>query len=218
MIKISISIICIFTINISCQKKNEVSNTSKSTIDTLYEPPKSLYFDNDNIKDEVKVQSKQSNDLSSFILSVQLSSLNKTIKIPVFNNSILYNNIEADYFLSDPINKNKIIELRIDYANQETVPNNSGEKKNLIEKIKFRFNPKNRKIQVIGYDLSYSKDNRNKYIKSFNFITGKYYSSGYFNNEKKDTSGWASELQNIYTENWNRDLLDKITLYGNEVE
>lgn len=210
--------ICLFTINISCQKKNVVSNSSKSTIDTLYEPPKSLYFDNDNIKDEVKVQAKKTDDLSSFILSVQLSSLNRTIEIPIFNNSILYNNIEADYFLSDPTNKDKIIELRVDYANQITKPNVSGEKKNLIEKIKIRFDPKNKKIQVIGYDLSYSKDNRNKYIKSFNFITGKYYSSYYFDNEKKNTSGSTSELKNIYTENWNRDFLNKLMLYGNDVE
>lgn len=210
--------ICLFTINISCQKKNVVSNSSKSTIDTLYEPPKSLYFDNDNIKDEVKVQAKKTDDLSSFILSVQLSSLNRTIEIPIFNNSILYNNIEEDYFLSDPINKDKIIELRVDYADQITNPNIFGEKKNLIEKIKIRFDPKNKKIQVIGYDLSYSKDNRNKYIKSFNFITGKYYSSCYFDNKKKNTSGWASELKNIYTENWNRDFLNKLMLYGNDVE
>lgn len=211
-------VVCILTINISCQKKNTINNSSKSNIDTLYEPPKSLYFDNDNIKDEVKIQSKQSNDFSSFILSVQLSSLNKTIEIPVLNNSILYNNIESDYFLSNPIDKDKIIELRVDYANQITKPNISGEKKNLIEKIKFRFNPKNKKIQVIGYDISYSKNNRNKYIKSFNFITGKYYSSCYFDNEKKDASGWSSELQNIYIENWNRNFLNKLILYGGEVE
>ncbi|MFC3160733.1 hypothetical protein ACFOEQ_21780 [Chryseobacterium arachidis] len=172
----------------------------------MYEPPKSLYFDDDNTQDEVKIQSKKSDDLSNFILSVQLSSLNKIIEIPVLNNSILYNNIKSDYFLNDPIDKDKTIELRIDYANQITKPNISGEKKDLIEKIKIRFNPKNKKIQVIGYDLSYSKENKNKYIKSFNFITGKYYSSCYFGNEKKDTSGWSSELQNIYTENWNRDF------------
>lgn len=209
---------CIIFGNISCKKGNTENNfvqSSKDTLDSYYE---TLYFDDDNIKDKIEVKAKQNPEFSSsFILSTYLSSLNKTVEIPILNNSILYNNIEADYYLSDPIIKNKIITLRVDYADQITKPNISGEKKNVIEKMKFRFDPKNKKIQVIGYDLSYSKAKKN-YSKSFNFITGKFYCSSYFDGKKEETSGWAQELQNIYSENLNRDFLNKILLYGNEIE
>ncbi|WP_160139943.1 hypothetical protein [Chryseobacterium sp. c4a] len=191
---------------------------AKSTIDTLYEQPKSLYFDDDNIKDTAKIQEKNSNELLNFILYIYLSSLNKTLEIPILNNSILYNNVEADYYLSDPIIKDKVIEIRIDYADRTTKPNISGEKKSLTENIKFRFNSKNKKIQIIGYDLSYIKDGKRNYKKSFNFITGKYYASCYLDREKKDTSGWAAELQNVYIDNWNSDFINKLLLYGNEIE
>ncbi|WP_110009225.1 hypothetical protein [Chryseobacterium sp. 2VB] len=124
------------------------------TNETQYETP---YFDDDHIKDKAIIKAKQNTELSSFILSIDLSSLNKTVEIPILNNSILYNNTEADYYLSDPIINNKIITIRVDYADQVTKPNISGEKKNVIEKMKFRFDNKNKKIQVIGYDLSYKK-------------------------------------------------------------
>lgn len=127
------------------------------TIDTIKSQYQALYFDDDNIKDKAVIKAKQNTELSSFILSIYLSSLNKTVEIPILNNSILYNNTEAGYYLSDPIIKNKIITIRVDYADQITKPNISGERKNLIEKIKFRFDTKNKKIQVFGYDLSYTK-------------------------------------------------------------
>ncbi|WP_223600479.1 hypothetical protein [Chryseobacterium sp. GVT01B] len=127
------------------------------TIDIIKSQYRALYFDDDNIKDKAVIKAKQNTELSSFILYIYLSSLNKTVEIPILNNSILYNNTEADYYLSDPIIKNKIITIRVDYADQITKPNISGERKNLIEKIKFRFDTKNKKIQVIGYDLSYTK-------------------------------------------------------------
>ncbi|SEM42142.1 hypothetical protein SAMN05421856_103130 [Chryseobacterium taichungense] len=91
-------------------------------------------------------------------------------------------------------------------------------KKNIIEKIKFRFNDKSKKVQIIGYDLSYKKENKSSYSKSFNFITGKFYCSINLNGEKKETSGQASELQNIYIEKWEPDFLNKLLLYGNEIE
>lgn len=168
--------------NISCKKNNIDSIITKSTIDTQY---KTLYFDDDKIKDKVEVKATQKIELSSFVLSIYLSTLNKTIEIPFLNNSILYNNIEAAYYLSDPIIKDKVIELRIDYADQITKPNISGERKDLIEKIKFRFDTKNKKIQIIGYDLTYTKDKERNYTKSFNFLIGKYYSSCYFDDQKK---------------------------------
>lgn len=195
----------------SCKENNT------KAIDTVKTQNKTLYFDDDNIKDKAVINSKQNTELSSFILSIFLSSLNKTVEIPILNNSILYNNTEADYYLSDPIINNKIITIRVDYADQVTKPNISGEKKNVIEKMKFRFDNKNKKIQVIGYDLSYTKAKKN-YSKSFNFITGKFYSSSSFDGKKEETSGWASELQNIYIENWNSDFIGKLSLYGNEIE
>ncbi len=218
MKKIFLLIICVSTINISCQKKIFTENFSKSAIDTLYKQPKSLYFDDDNIKDIAEIQEKNSNEFLNFILSVYLSSLNKTVEIPVLNNSIIYNNVEADYYLSDPIIKSKIIEIRIDYADRITKPHISGEKKNLIEHIKFRFNPDNKKIQIIGYDLSYNKNGKRDYKKSFNFITGNYYASCYCDGKKKDTSGFAFELQNIYTNDWTSDFINKLFSYGNEIE
>ncbi|WP_146105659.1 hypothetical protein [Apibacter adventoris] len=211
-------VIFALTINISCQKKEVIHNMTESTIDSLVEKPKLLYFDDDNIEDKAQIQEKNSTKFLNFVLKIYLSSQSKTIEIPVLNNSILYNNIKTDYYVSDPIIKGKIIELSVDYANQVTKKNISGEKKNLIEKIKFRYDIHNKKIQVIGYDLSYTKDNNGAYTKSFNLIAGKYYSTYYLGNNKKRTSGWTSELQNIYAEDWNQDLLNKILLYGNERE
>jgi len=219
MKKIFFLIVCVTVINISCQKKEiTMDNFTRSTIDTLNEQHKVLYFDNDSIKDEVEILARPDNEILNFGLSFHLSTLNKTIEIPILNNSILYNNAYSVYYLSDPLIKDKIIGLRIDYAGQITKPNISGEKKSLTEKIKFRYNTKNKKIQIIGYDLSYTKEKKGNYVKSFNFITGKYYSSCSFNKEKKEISGWVSEFQDIYIENWNTNFLNKITLYGNEIE
>ncbi|WP_431608748.1 hypothetical protein [Chryseobacterium sp. 'Rf worker isolate 10'] len=195
----------------SCKENNA------KAIDSIDTQNKTLYFDDDNIKDKAVIKSKQNTELSSFILSIYLSSLNKTVEIPMLNNSVLYNNTEADYYLSDPIINNKIITIRVDYADQVTKPNISGEKKNVIEKMKFRFDNKNKKIQVIGYDLSYTKAKKN-YSKSFNFITGKFYSTSSFDGKKEETSGWTSELQNIYIENLNSDFFNKLLLHGNEIE
>lgn len=195
----------------SCKKNNT------KAIDVINTQNKTPYFDDDNIKDKAVIKSKQNTELSSFILSIFLSSLDKTVEIPILNNSVLYNNTEADYYLSDPIINNKIITIRVDYADQVTKPNISGEKKNVIEKMKFRFDNKNKKIQVIGYDLNYTKAKKN-YSKSFNFITGKFYSTSSFDGKKEETSGWASELQNIYIENFNHDFFNKLLLHGNEIE
>ncbi|MBB6329277.1 hypothetical protein HNP24_000227 [Chryseobacterium sediminis] len=210
-------LVCIIVGNISCKKNSTEHNFEKHSQDTIESQYETPYFDDDNIKDKAVIKAKQNTELSSFILSIYLSSLNKTVEIPILNNSILYNNTEADYYLSDPIIKNKIITIRVDYADQITKPNISGERKNLIEKIKFRFDTKNKKIQVIGYDLSYTKAKKN-YSKSFNFITGKFYSTSSFNGKKEEASSWASELQNIYIENLNRDFFNKLLLHGNEIE
>lgn len=216
MKKIIILLVCIIIPSISC-KKSALNNSIKSS---FVETSQSelLYFDNDNIPDKAEIRATKNNEHSSFSLLIYLSTLKKTIEIPVYNNSILYNNIYADYYLGEPIIKDKVIELRVDYADKMTVPNVSGEKKDLSEKIKYRFNPNNKKIQVIGYDLSYIKDQKKKYNKSYNFITGKYYSSKNFNGKKSEASGWASEIQNIFTENWNYNFMHKIILYGNDVE
>ncbi|WP_336703328.1 hypothetical protein [Chryseobacterium indologenes] len=211
MMKPFLTLLPLISFFLSCKENNV---RALDTNESQYETP---YFDDDNIKDKAVIKAKQNTELSSFILSIYLSSLNKTVEIPILNNSILYNNAEADYYLSDPIIKNKIITIQVDYADQITKPNISGERKNLIEKIKFRFDTKNKKIQVIGYDLSYTKAKKN-YSKSFNFITGKFYSTSSFDGKKEEASGWASELQNIYIENLNRDFFNKLLLYGNEIE
>ncbi len=211
MMKPILTLLTLISFFFSC-KENNVK--AIDAIESQYETP---YFNDDNIKDKAVIKAKQNTELSSFILSIYLSSLNKTVEIPILNNSILYNNTETDYYLSDPIIKNKIITIRVDYADQITKPNISGERKNLIEKIKFRFDTKNKKIQVIGYDLSYTKAQKN-YSKSFNFITGKFYSTSSFDGKEEESSGWASELQNIYIENLNRNFFNKLSLHGNEIE
>jgi hypothetical protein len=218
MKKIFFLLMCIIIIHVSCKKNDNVNNFIKSTVNTIDESYETLYFDDDHIKDKVEIKAKQNIELSNFVLSINLSSLNKTLEIPIINNSILYNNTESDYYISDPIIKNKIIELTIDYADQTTKPNISGDKKNLTEKIKFRYNSENKKVQITGYDLNYIKNKNRKYTKSFNFITGKYSASYLFGKEKRDASGWSSELQNIYTDDWNPDFLNKILFYGHEVE
>ena len=211
MMKPVLTLLPLISFFLSCKENNA------KAIDSIDTQNKTLYFDDDNIKDKAVIKSKQNTELSSFILSIYLSSLNKTVEIPILNNSVLYNNTEADYYLSDPIINNKIITIRVDYADQVTKPNISGEKKIIIEKMKFRFDNKNKKIQVIGYDLSYTKAKKN-YSKSFNFITGKFYSTSSFDGKKEETSGWASELQNIYIENFNHDFFNKLLLHGNESE
>lgn len=211
MMKPVLTLLPLMSFFLSCKENN------MKAIDTIESQYESLYFDGDNIKDKAIIKAKQNTELSSFILSIDLSSLNKTVEIPILNNSILYNNTEADYYLSDPIINNKIITIRVDYADQVTKPNISGEKKNVIEKMKFRFDNKNKKIQVIGYDLSYTKAKKN-YSKSFNFITGKFYSTSSFDGKKEEASGCASELQNIYIENFNHDFFNKLLLHGNEIE
>ncbi|CAD0224715.1 hypothetical protein [Chryseobacterium sp. JV274] len=211
MMKPVLILLSLISFFLSCKENNVRAMDAN---ESQYETP---YFDDDHIKDKAVIKAKQNTELSSFILFIYLSSLNKTVEIPIINNSILYNNTEADYYLSDPIIKNKIITIRVDYADQVTKPNISGEKKNVIEKMKFRFDNKNKKIQVIGYDLSYTKAKK-IYSKSFNFITGKFYSTSSFDGKKEETSGWASELQNIYIENWNSGFISKLLLHGNEIE
>ncbi|SEM42162.1 hypothetical protein SAMN05421856_103131 [Chryseobacterium taichungense] len=93
------------------KKINDTDN-----IDTLYEPNESLFFDNDNINDDVKILAKPDNEMLNFELSFHLSTLNETIEAPVLNNSILYNNDYSVYYVSDPIIKGKIVELRVEYA------------------------------------------------------------------------------------------------------
>lgn len=116
---------------------------------------------------------KNDDEIIQSFLSISLSSLKKDVKINILNNSILYNNKESDYYQFMRVINDKICEVRVEYANQESVPNMYGERRNLVEKIKYRFIDKNNKIQIIGYDLSYQKDTI-FITKSFNFITGKY--------------------------------------------
>ncbi|WP_312391247.1 hypothetical protein [Chryseobacterium sp.] len=216
MKKIIILLVCIITPSISCKKSTLNGSIKSSFVETSQS--ELLYFDNDNIPDKAEIKATNNNEYSGFSLLIYLSTLKKTIEIPVYNNSILYNNIYADYYLGEPIIKDKVIELRIDYADKMTVANVSGEKKDLSEKIKYRFNLANKKIQIIGYDLSYMKDQKGKYNKSFNFITGKYYSSKNFNGQESEASGWSSEIQNIFTENWNNNFINKLIIYGNDIE
>lgn len=174
-------------------------------------------FDGDSLVDDFNIV-KNEDEIVQSVLSIFLTSQKKEIKINLINNSILYNNKESAYYIFFTVTDKKICTVRIEYADQESIPNISGEKKNLIEKIKYRFDNQNHKIQVIGYELSYRKDT--KFItKSFNFITGKFLATRKSNGKTSTVNGWSAELENIYTQNWNYPFLrEKIFWYGEEVE
>ena len=146
--------------------------------------------------------------------------MKKDVKINILNNSILYNNKESDYYQFMRVINDKICEVRVEYANQESVPNMYGERRNLVEKIKYRFIDKNNKIQIIGYDLSYQKDTI-FITKSFNFITGKYIAMRKEKGQKNVTAnGWSAEFENnIYTEDWNLSFMQNTIFWTlNEIE
>ena len=176
-------------------------------------------FDNDNLEDKFMFEKNDDEIIQSF-LSISLSSLKKDVKINILNNSVLYNNNESAYYQFVRVTDDKICEVRVEYANQESVPNIYGERKNLIETIKYRFNDKNNKIQIIGYDLSYQKDTI-FITKSFNFITGKYIAVRKEKGQKNITAnGWSAEFENnIYIEDWNLSFMqDKIFWTLSEIE
>lgn len=179
----------------------------------------SLYakFDDDDIDDDFNII-KNNDDIVQSMLSVSLSSEKKDVKINLLNNSILYNNKESDYYTFFNVNDKKVCTVTIEYADQETIPAISGERKNLAEKIKYRFDNQSRKIQVIGYELSYQKGKKS-IIKSFNFITGKFIVTKKENGKTSNENGWAEELENIYVEDWTFSFVrDKIFWYGDSVE
>lgn len=227
MYKLLILSILFFSLQ-SCEKKaNKTIEPSQQKQDKAEEWTKeqdeeiagslSVKFDNDSLNDDFKILYNEDEIVQS-VLSVFLSSQKKEIKINLLNNSVLYNNKESAYYTFFTVSEKKICTVRIEYADQESIQNISGEKKDLTEKIKFRFNDKNKKIQVIGYELSYQKDT--KFItKSFNLITGKYVVTQKNNGKTSSVEGWSAELENIYVENWDFPFVrDKIFWYGEEVE
>ena len=179
----------------------------------------SLYakFDDDDIDDDFNII-KNNDEIVQSVLSVFLSSEKKETRINLLNNSILYNHKESAYYTSFNINEKKVCTVTIEYADQETIPAISGEKKNLTEKIKYRFDNQNRKIRVIGYELSYQTDAK-LITRSFNFITGKFIAARKENGKTSSGNGWAAELENIYTEDWTFPFVrDKIFWYGDGVQ
>lgn len=179
----------------------------------------SLYakFDDDDIDDDFNII-KNNEDIVQSVLSIFLSSEKEEVKINLLNNSILYNNKESDYYTFFNVNDKKVCTVTIEYADQETIPAISGERKNLAEKIKYRFDNQSRKIQVIGYELSYQKGKKS-ITKSFNFITGKFIVTKKENGKTSNENGWAEELENIYVEDWTFPFVrDKIFWYGDSVE
>lgn len=174
-----LTILILILIIQSCENKTEKTiekshqeKTEKEwTKEEVRELTGSLYakFDDDDIDEDFNII-KNNDDIVQSVLSVSLSSEKKDVEINLLNNSVLYNNNESYYYTFFNVDNKKVCTVTIEYAEQETIPAISGEKKNLTEKIKYRFNNQNRKIQVIGYELSYQK--ASKFItKSFNFNT-----------------------------------------------
>lgn len=176
-------------------------------------------FDDDTIPDHFKIV-KNEDEIVQSVLSANLSAIKREINIDILNNSILYNRRGVYYWTFFKFINDKILEIRVEYPDQQSLPNISGERKDLVEKIKYRFNVENRRIQIIGYDLSYRKD-AIFITKSINFITRKYIVSRK-EKGKNDviTDGWSAEFENnIYSEDWNLPFLrDKIFWVGNETE
>lgn len=222
-----LTILILILIIQSCENKTEKTiekshqeKTEKEwTKEEVRELTGSLYakFDDDNIDEDFNII-KNNDDIVQSVLSVSLSSEKKDVEINLLNNSVLYNNNESYYYTFFNVDNKKVCTVTIEYAEQETIPAISGEKKNLTEKIKYRFNNQNRKIQVIGYELSYQK--ASKFItKSFNFITGKFIVTKKENGKTSNENGWAEELENIYVEDWTFPFVrDKIFWYGNGAE
>ncbi|MGI9649659.1 hypothetical protein [Chryseobacterium sp. RLHN22] len=222
-----LTILILILIIQSCENKTEKTiekshqeKTEKEwTKEEVRELTGSLYakFDDDDIDEDFNII-KNNDDIVQSVLSVSLSSEKKDVEINLLNNSVLYNNNESYYYTFFNVDNKKVCTVTIEYAEQETIPAISGEKKNLTEKIKYRFNNQNRKIQVIGYELSYQK--ASKFItKSFNFITGKFIVTRKENGKTSNENGWAEELENIYVEDWTFPFLrDKIFWYGNGAE
>jgi len=176
-------------------------------------------FDDDTIPDYFKIV-KNEHEIVQSVLSANLSAIKREVNINILNNSILYNRKGVDYWTFFKFINNKILEIRVEYPDQKSVPNISGERKDLIERIKYRFNIETRRIQIIGYDLSYRKD-AVFITKSINFITGKYIVSRKEKGEEDVvTDGWSAEFENnIYIEDWNLPFLrDQIFWVGNETE
>ncbi len=222
-----LTILILILVTQSCENKAEKAiekphpekaEKEEWTKKELRELAGSLYakFDDDDIDEDFNII-QNNDDIVQSVLSVSLSSEKKDVKINLLNNSVLYNNNESDYYTFFNVDKKKVCTVTIEYAEQETIPAISGEKKNLTEKIKYRFDKKNRKIQVIGYELSYNKGV--KFItKSFNFITGKFIVTKKENGKTSNENGWAKELENIYVEDWTFPFLrDKIFWYGDGI-
>ena len=206
------------------EKKVEKSYPEKAekeewTKEKIRELNGSLYakFDDDDIDDDFNII-KNNDDIAQSLLSVFLSSEKKKVKINLLNNSVLYNNQESYYYTFFTVDSKKVCTVTIEYAEQETVPAISGERKNLTEKIKYRFDNHNRKIQVIGYEVSYQKNSKSIF-KSFNFITGKFIVTKKENGKISNENGWAQDLENIDAEDWTFSFLrDKVFWYGDSVE
>jgi hypothetical protein len=200
----------------SYQKKDKTEKWTKEK-DEEIAGNLSVKFDDDSLVDYFSI-AKNEDEIVQSILSIYLSSQKKEIKINLINNSILYNNIETAYYTFFTVTAKKICVITIEYPDQESIQNISGEKKNLTEKIKYRFNSQNQKVQVIGYELFYQKGT--KFItKSFNFITGKYLATRKSNGKTSTVNGWSAELENIYVENWDFPFVrEKIFWLGAEVE
>jgi len=201
------------------EKSHQEKTEKECTKEEVRELTGSLYakFDDDDIDEDFNII-KNNDDIVQSVLSVSLSSEKKDVEINLLNNSVLYNNNESDYYTFFNVDNKKVCTVTIEYAEQETIPAISGEKKNLTEKIKYRFNNQNRKIQVIDYELSYQK--ASKFItKSFNFITGKFIVTRKENGKTSNENGWAEELENIYVEDWTFPFVrDKIFWYGDGAE
>jgi len=220
------SLLILISLFQSCENKTEKTiekpgqskeNSEVWTKEKEREIAGSLYakFDDDKLHDDFNILRNDDDIIQSF-LSVSLSSENKDVKINLLNNSVLYNNVESDYYTFFTVDEKKVCTVTIEYADQESIPNISGEKKDLTEKLKYRFDSKNRKIQVIGYELSYRKGAKS-IAKSFNLITGKFTVKK--NGKASIEDGWAKELENIDVENWTFPFVrDKIFWYGESVE
>lgn len=203
IIQITINIYCF---SCFCQTKIIPKNYTivrKSIFSTESLEPLENDFDNDLKKDYINIIENRISD--NFIenpkkIIIYLSSQNKNILIDF---KMFYG-----VGFHQPKMKNKTLEFQI-------FQNGTG---NYSHTIKLRYNNKHRKIELIGYDLSYKASPLGIYYqKSYNLLTGNYVITKYSNKVILIVNKGCKRKRNkIFVENLTKKIIFELAEIGNE--
>lgn len=205
IIQITISIYCF---GCFCQTKiipKPYTVVHKSIFSTESLEPLENDFDNDLKKDYINIIENRISD--NFIenpkkIIIYLSSQNKSILIDF---KMFYG-----VGFHQPKIKNKTLEFQI-------LQNGTG---NYSHTIKLRYNNKYRKIELIGYGLSYKASPVGVYYqKSYNLLTGNYVVTKYSNKATPIINkGYKRTKNKIFVENLTNKIIFELAEIGNEFE